>query len=148
MQHGLFCLILKFKPDQENPGEPIDIAQAILKTAMPAKSPISRLCKNIRSSDGVTYGELELPKAASLVFPILDKKPDARKRKMFTRGKNFVDDYYDKRSRARYVSEVFCRRYLGFGVKWLTLPSFFTVGASIPKVLTHCQPNSSFYFPL
>lgn len=65
---------------------------------------MSKFLQNIRSFDGITYGELELPKGASLIFPILNRKPDRRKRKMFKRVINFVDDYYDKRSRAKYVS--------------------------------------------
>lgn len=102
--HGLFCLVLRFKPDHKNPGEPIDIAQAILAAALPPASLKLRLSQSIRSSDGTTYQEAELPKAASLVFPDPDELLGARRRNTFKRTKLFVDDYYDRRGKARFVS--------------------------------------------
>jgi hypothetical protein len=60
-------------------------------------------------SSSATTGEFELPPTAALIFPGLDfvaaqKADDAAgfKNKM-KRGKLFVDDYFDRRARSKFV---------------------------------------------
>ncbi|KAI9698762.1 MAG: hypothetical protein M1836_003872 [Candelina mexicana] len=88
--HGMFCLIMSFKP-----GQGIRIAKA-------GKSGIMN---SLRRSGGKTHGEIELPEAAPLVFSALDAMPDAQKQNAFKTGGNFLADYYDRRAQATYIAQ-------------------------------------------
>ncbi|KAI9792651.1 MAG: hypothetical protein M1835_007712 [Candelina submexicana] len=97
--HGMFCLIMSFKPGQGSSAEPVDITQRI------AKAGKSGIMNSLRRSDGKTHGELELPEAAPLVFPALDAMPEAQKQNAFKTGGNFLADYYDRRAQATYIAQ-------------------------------------------
>ena len=60
----------------------------------------------LRVSSGKTYGEIEMPESAPLIFPALDQaavNPDANKLK---KSQKFVPDYFDRRAQATYVSSI------------------------------------------
>lgn len=64
---------------------------------------------NFRSSDGKTYGELEFPETAPLIFPGLDllasqegEEVTGKRDKLKMKGK-FVDEYFDRRAQAKFV---------------------------------------------
>ena len=73
---------------------------------------MEKIKKNFRSSSGNTYGELEFPEVAPLIFPALDKLAEqtgeegVRKRDKLKKKAKFVDEYWDKRARAKFVSHL------------------------------------------
>ncbi|KAH9214357.1 hypothetical protein DL95DRAFT_446516 [Leptodontidium sp. 2 PMI_412] len=108
---GLYCLIMTYKPDSTASHTRIDINQTITNYQTPASSSTRQTLRNLRTSSGKTYGELELPESAPLIFPSLDKVAEdsseegAKKQgKMKSTGK-FVGDYFDRRARAKWASQ-------------------------------------------
>lgn len=69
-----------------------------------------RIKDKLSSSNGNTYGDIEFPEVAPLVFPALDKLADltsedpAGKREKLKKAKNFASEYFDRRAVAKYVS--------------------------------------------
>ena len=64
---------------------------------------------SMRGSSGKTYGELEMPQAAPLVFPELDavaaaNEADGKKKSSLKEKGAFIATYMDKRAQASYVS--------------------------------------------
>ncbi len=97
---GLFCLIMSYKPNSTTSAEAVNVSQIISKQVATA----SGMQRYLQPSSGTTHGEIELPEAAPLIFPILDAAaPDAQKRNAVERAGHFIAEYYDKRSRASYV---------------------------------------------
>ena len=70
---------------------------------------MGKIKHNLQSSSGKTYGELDFPETAPLVFPALDKLAEqkgeeaGKKREKMKKGKNFIDEYYDRRAQASFV---------------------------------------------
>ena len=63
----------------------------------------------MRGSSGKTYGELEMPEAAPLVFPELDaiavsSEADGKTKSSLKEKGAFIATYMDKRAQASYVS--------------------------------------------
>jgi len=108
---GLYCLIMTYKPESSDSHASIDISQAISSSINPASSGMKQAFKNLRVSSGKTYGELELPQAAPLIFPALDKLADStteegvKKQTKMKSSQKFVADYFDRRAQAQYISE-------------------------------------------
>jgi hypothetical protein len=109
--HGLYCLILTFKPESSATHESVNITQAIHSSMTPRESSMKNTFKNLRLSEGKTYGELELPEAAPLIFPALESLVDPttpgevqKSNKLKSTGKFFAD-YSDRRAQARYAAE-------------------------------------------
>jgi len=110
---GLYCLIMTYKPESSATHAPVDITQTIYSSMTPATSGFKRTLNNLRVSSGTTRGELEMPEAAPLIFPALDKLADqtgegaaAKKENVFKRSGKFVADYQDRRAQAKYVSSM------------------------------------------
>jgi len=105
---GLYCLIMTYKPDSTQLHARIDINETISSSMTPASSSTKQTFKNLRLSSGKTYGELELPEAAPLIFPALDSLPDSEKEKQskMKASKKFVADYYDRRAQAKFAGEM------------------------------------------
>jgi hypothetical protein len=67
--------------------------------------------KNLRLSSGKTYGELELPEAAPLIFPALESiasdptEEGIKKQNKLKSSHKFVADYFDRRAQAQYAGE-------------------------------------------
>ncbi|KAF3392658.1 hypothetical protein F1880_008641 [Penicillium rolfsii] len=136
MPRGLFAMIMAFKDDipgqQSGPlyrlsssigktlfaSEKLDINQTVTKYSNPDQE-ISKLrkgLKDIRLTSGQTHGQIELPEAAELVFPDLDrvaeealegkgkgKEPGTRDK--FKNAGTWVQDYLDRRGQAFYEAE-------------------------------------------
>jgi len=109
--HGLYCLILTYKPESSTKHASVDITQAIHSSMTPRDSGLKNTFKNLRLSDGKTYGELELPEAAPLIFPALedlvDPKTEAnvKKSNKMKSTQKFFADYADRRAQAKYAAE-------------------------------------------
>lgn len=100
--------------------ERLDINQTVAKYSNPdaEMSKMKKGMQNIRLVSGKTHGEIELPEAAALVFPDLDRAADldlkqqgkgkeaaseSTKEKWKGAGK-WVQDYLDRKAQASYVS--------------------------------------------
>ncbi|PMD30177.1 hypothetical protein L207DRAFT_502936 [Hyaloscypha variabilis F] len=105
---GLYCLIMTYKPDSTQLHARIDINETISSSMTPAASSTKQTFKNLRLSSGKTYGELELPEAAPLIFPALDSLPDSEKEKQskMKSSKKFLADYFDRRAQAKFAGEM------------------------------------------
>ncbi len=108
---GLYCLIMTYKPDSTASHTRVDINQTISNYSNPASSAARQTLRNLRTSSGKTYGELELPESAPLIFPGLDKLAEdsneaaKNKGKMTSRSGKFVADYFDRRAQAKWTHE-------------------------------------------
>lgn len=134
MPRGLYALVMAFKEDTPNDGkrkgpqtslagaagksmfsqERLDINQTVDKysRADETMSGMRKKTKDVRLFSGQTVGEVELPEAAALVYPDLDRiadkdlasKEDAEgiKEKWKGAGK-WVQDYLDRRAQVAYV---------------------------------------------
>ncbi|KAL1897138.1 hypothetical protein Sste5346_004343 [Sporothrix stenoceras] len=142
MPRGLFAMVMAFKDDMPNAtgggllgglksafgkslvsSERLDINQTTVKysqmAALGGNSNTSKTKKtkaamrNLRTNNGMTYTELELPQAAELVYPDLDNAAERdlaaaeggdgapSKNKWKSSGK-FVSSYLDRRAQAEY----------------------------------------------
>lgn len=137
MPRGLYAMVMAFKdvvPGQQPRGplsrlagtvgkslfssERLDINQTVAKYSDPDPD-MSRLKKglrDIRVASGKTYTEVELPEAAALIYPDLDrvvesdlqgkgKGPESQSIKEKFKGAGaWVQDYVDRKAQATYVS--------------------------------------------
>lgn len=106
---GLYCLIMNYQPESTKVHSRVDITQVISSSMTPASSSsTTQAFKNLRLASGKTYGELELPEAAPLIFPALDALPDSEKEKQskMKSTQKFVADYFDRRAQAKFAAEV------------------------------------------
>ena len=106
--HGLYCLIMTYKPQQKADHERVDISRAIAKSITPADSKFRQQLKGLKNSSGKTYGELEMPDSAPLIFPALDAvataaNQDGKEPSKLKTSSKFVADYLDRRAQASYV---------------------------------------------
>lgn len=139
MPRGLFGMVMAFK--DEVPGqqqgllstlssslgitlfakETVDINETVAKQSNPDPntSKIKKGFHDIRLVSGKTRGEIELPEAAALVYPDLDKmaaqavqaegggNQAAKIRDKLQGAGNWVNDYMDRRAHAFYVRHAF-----------------------------------------
>jgi hypothetical protein len=106
---GLYCLIMTYKPESSDTHASVDITQAISSSMNPASSGMKQTFKNMRLSAGKTYGELEMPEAAPLIFPALDQlaatEEGVKKQNKLKNSQKFMADYFDRRAQASYAAE-------------------------------------------
>ncbi|APA16254.1 hypothetical protein sscle_16g110240 [Sclerotinia sclerotiorum 1980 UF-70] len=111
MPRGLYCLILTYKPESSATHASVDINKAISSSLDDTTTGFKKTLKNIKLSSGTTYGELEMPEAAPLIFPALDQmqisesegNENAPKSNKFKDSGKFVTDYFDRRAQAKYA---------------------------------------------
>jgi len=106
---GLYCLIITYKPESSDSHASVDITKAISSSINPAESGMKQAFKNMRLSSGKTYGELEMPEAAPLIFPALDQlgatEEGVKKQNKLKSSQKFMADYFDRRAQASYAKE-------------------------------------------
>ncbi|RTE79616.1 hypothetical protein BHE90_005887 [Fusarium euwallaceae] len=105
---GLYCLIMTYSPETDKPHESADVSSTIAATQNPSTS--QKMFGKLKESKGKTYGEIELPEAAPLVFPILEDPaavsdaPKSTKEKL-EGTQNYVREYFDKRAQAKFAAK-------------------------------------------
>lgn len=136
MPRGLYAMVMAFKEDMPNQqrgplsrlsqtlgetlfsSEKLDVNQTVAKYSNPDKdmSKLKKGMQDIRLTSGKTHGQLELPEAAPLVYPDLDRvaaqalegesqgkgKEPAGTREKFKNAGSWVQDYLDRRGQAWY----------------------------------------------
>ncbi|KAK4696315.1 hypothetical protein P7C71_g1578, partial [Lecanoromycetidae sp. Uapishka_2] len=104
---GLYCLVMTWDPDSAVTHSSIDVTSTIT-ASLNHSGGMDKIKNNLRSSSGTTYGEVDFPQAAPLIFPALDNlagqtgEEAIRKRDKIKKKANFVDEYYDRRAQAKY----------------------------------------------
>jgi hypothetical protein len=87
----------------------VDINKAIYSSMDESTTGFKKTMRNIRLSSGTTYGELQMPESAPLIFPALEQKiamegdENVKKENALKRTGNFINDYMDRRAQAAYV---------------------------------------------
>ena len=107
---GLYALVMKYIP---NGTRPIYVQHADLNTIISKENAPHKSYQNFRAVNaGRSYGGVEMPESAPLIFPALDEAAETQDPAKAHRLKDqmeFVTDYYDRRGRAAYV----CLLFLG-----------------------------------
>lgn len=99
---------MTWKPDSREWHETVNLTSTISSSINQPDS--TSLMRRFKASSGATYGEMEFPETAPLVFPELDRLANAtgeeavRKRDKLKKAGAFMTDYYDRRAQAEYVS--------------------------------------------
>ena len=105
---GLYALIMKYIPQGTRP---ISVQQADMNTMISKEDAPHKGYQNLRAVNaGRSYGDIEMPESAPLVFPDLDeaaRTQDPAKANKLKSSMAFVTDYYDKRAQASYVRQNF-----------------------------------------
>lgn len=105
---GLYCLIMTFSPETDKPHETSNISSTIATSLNPSTG--QKMFGKLKESRGKTYGEVELPEAAPLVFPSMEDPdasgdaPKSTKEKM-EGTQNYVREYFDKRAQAKFAAK-------------------------------------------
>ena len=113
---GLYCLVMSFRPDDVPQGEvalqDVDTSKDVLRWLSPPSSAMRANASRFRSSSGTTRGEPGLPESAPLIYPETGyvevgkngkDKDEAEGTTSFSTRK-VVQEYFDKRAQAKYVS--------------------------------------------
>ena len=121
---------MTYKRDSTALHEQVDLSATISSALHSKQSTVGKVKNNLKSSSGSSYGEIELPAAAELVFPALDDLAAVEggeaegKRKNMKKSKVFVEEYFDRRARAKFVS---ITRTTPSSIQFPLLPSLFLV---------------------
>ena len=106
---GLFCMVMKYDPNEKASHERVDISSTVVKTLSSSDSRTRSQMKNFKAASGKTYGEIEMAEAAPLIFPNLDRVDDVdengKSKSGFKKTGEFLANYYDKRAQVKYVSK-------------------------------------------
>lgn len=108
---GLYAMIMTFKPDSSRPidGQQIGINESIAKYSSHDSGRMREAMSSMRISSGTSYGELQIPQAAPLVYPALDEAlldEQGKKQNALKGAGKFVADYMDRRAQAKFVGNL------------------------------------------
>ena len=137
---GLFCLVMTWNPESSYQVEQVNLTSTI-ESRSKSQTGLAGLQSKYRSSDGQTFGELQFPEVAPLIFPALDQlaaqtsAEGVKKKNKMAKGMTFVANYWDKRATAEYV----CRPLVQFHCKLSCSLEFST---RLAKILTACWQTS------
>ena len=105
---GLYALVMKYIPQGTRP---ISVQQADMNTMISKENAPHKSYQNFRAINASrSYGAIEMPDSAPLVFPDLDevaRTQDPAKANKLKNSMAFVTDYYDKRAQASYVRHIY-----------------------------------------
>lgn len=112
---GLYCLVMTWSSESSEVSSTFDLTSRFSSKsqAQAHASGPSKFAKKFSNSSGVTYADMEFPEVAPLIYPALDNLAEqegeeaVRTRDKLKKKAKFVDDYWDKRAQAKYVSEPF-----------------------------------------
>lgn len=128
---GLYALLIQYRGSRHKwSSEALDISHAVTKSVTPADAPqqgnlTAKFRHNLQLSGGKSHGEMEIPAAAPLIYPALDKEVAAAaaaagstdttdsdgkstKAKLTSKFKSntaFVHSYLDRRAHAEFQHE-------------------------------------------
>ena len=114
---GLYCLILTWNPETASVQSTFSLAETISSSTSTGTG-FQKVTKKFQTSSGNTYGDLEIPQAAPLIFPGLDTlalrsgEGVVKKVSKLKKSKGFVENYMDRRARAKFVGFDLMLRFL------------------------------------
>jgi hypothetical protein len=107
LPRGLFALVVTYKP-YATKGIMVDTSKPIAESLVEEESAIKEKLKTIAHEYRGVSSAVEFPQAAPLIFPRLEKKlEEADEKSGFfakMREHEFLSEYLDKRSNAKFVS--------------------------------------------
>lgn len=115
---GLYCLVMTWSPESSEISSTFDLTTTISGKSKPSSSGPLKFAKKFSNSSGETSADMEFPEVAPLIYPALDNLAEqegeeaVRMRDKLKKKGKFVDDYWDRRAQAKYVSAVFQSQYL------------------------------------
>ena len=107
---GLFAMVMTFQPNAQRPVTAAQMGPSELISKW-TKADTQQWKKTLRASSGRTYGAMELPESAPLVYPAIDEvwtSSDNWSAGRMKGGAKFIANYYDKRGQIAYVSLLDC----------------------------------------
>lgn len=101
---GLYALIMTYTPDAHE--KPIGTQQMNINEIISGRQKPSWNVKGRPLTKGDTYGELELPEAAHLVFPGIDQATQEKlvNESAWKKSRRFLSNHHDMGCQARWVS--------------------------------------------
>ncbi|KAJ9350712.1 hypothetical protein C8Q69DRAFT_439193 [Paecilomyces variotii] len=109
---GLYCLLMTWSPESDEIHTAVNITTTVSESLKPSGSGYAqRIKRNLRSSSGKSYGNLDFPEVAPLIYPGLDylasqeSEPAVEQKKKLKKGKAFVEDYMDRRAQAKFAGK-------------------------------------------
>lgn len=100
-------MVMKYDPNQKDSHERLNLSSMIMKTLDTSDSRTQEHLKKFKVASAKTYGEIEMPEAAPLIYPGLDGVADVdgngKPKGGFKKTGEFLANYYDKRAQAKYV---------------------------------------------
>ncbi|KAJ9410548.1 hypothetical protein DTO045G8_1454 [Paecilomyces variotii] len=109
---GLYCLLMTWSPESDEIHTAVNITTTVSESLKPSGSGYAqRIQRNLRSSSGKSYGNLDFPEVAPLIYPGLDYlasqegEPAVEQKKKLKKGKAFVEDYMDRRAQAKFAGK-------------------------------------------
>jgi hypothetical protein len=106
---GLYAVIMAYKPNATKPisAGDFDAKEMIARYDQSTGSAWKDKARQLRTSSGKTYNDLEIGEVAPLMYPALeDAAADPTKASKWKAAQKFLGDYGDKRAQAVYVSEL------------------------------------------
>ena len=98
---------MKYDPEENASDERVDMSSTIMKSLFAPNSRTKDQMRKLQTASAKTYGEVEMPEAAPLIFPGLDHVEDidenGKPKRGFKKTGEFIANYYDKQAQVRYV---------------------------------------------
>jgi hypothetical protein len=94
---GLFAMVMTFKPEEQSKSVYVDTSSASATVVQGLRT------NRTRDVSNTTYGELQLPPSAPLVFPNFDDLSARSQDNNLKKSGHFMADYFDRRAQAQYV---------------------------------------------
>ncbi|OJJ31289.1 hypothetical protein ASPWEDRAFT_72249, partial [Aspergillus wentii DTO 134E9] len=110
---GLFCLLMTWNPEIDDPFVQVDIKNTISKAMTGGGSGLGKIKHKLKAANADSYGNQMFPEVAPLVFPVVDRlatdEETKKKNKTFKetakRRKEFAANYFDKRAQAKFIAK-------------------------------------------
>jgi hypothetical protein len=102
--HGLFALVMAYKPESDELIQDIDMNTHVVKSIATRETEGHRLRNKFANSAGHAH-EFEIPESAPLIFPELDALPEGEKEGAFKRGGKNLANYFDHRAQVKFEKE-------------------------------------------
>ena len=105
---GLYAVVMSYNPQQQRPVQSAQVDMDLLVADRDGQKARKIMPKVV---SGESYGELELPPSAPLVYPTLDELSSEKMGRM-KKSKKFVSDYHDRRLQMQYLTNNPDSRYM------------------------------------
>jgi hypothetical protein len=102
--HGLFALVMAYKPESDELIQDIDMNTHVVQSIATKETEGRKLRNKFANSSGHAH-EFEIPESAPLIFPELEALPEGEKEGAFKRGGKNLANYFDHRAQVKFERE-------------------------------------------